>query len=63
MRKEIIIIQLDFASSGKWFDVTTFGNTLEEVREELQDVKKEFENDSRFRIIKRVTTVEDFVIE
>ncbi len=61
MRKEIFIIQAQLFANEKWYDLTTFGDTLEEAREELQEVKKT--NYYPLRIIKRVTTVENFVME
>lgn len=59
--KTILIIQWKDRTSNKWYDYTTWGNTIEEVRKELDEyLEQDASNETR--IIERTTTVTEKVI-
>jgi hypothetical protein len=45
-----------------WVDITTLGDTLDEVRDEMNEFQKHNPNIA-FRIINRITTIEDIVVD
>lgn len=58
-----LVIQANYPppNSGKWFDIFTYGETLDEVREELQR-NKERNPSEAYRIIQRTIITEELEI-